>query len=63
MNAFDPTRLAALVVEDRIREANRQHLARALQRREQPSPTRTAVQQPRNHSRLWSLVHFRQAYS
>ena len=53
--------LARLAIEDRIREANQQRLAREFQRREQP-PT-TAVRKPRRHSRLWSLVHPHQAYS
>ena len=51
---------ARLVIEDRIREANQQRLAREFQRREQPP---TAVRKPRRHSRLWSLVHPHQAYS
>ena len=57
------TNLARLVIEDRIREANQQRLAREFHRREQPSTAPTAVREPRRHSRLWSLVHPRQAYS
>jgi hypothetical protein len=60
------TNLARLVIEDRIRDANQQRLAREFLRREQPSAASTAstpVREPRRHSRLWSLVHPGQAYS
>jgi homoserine kinase len=55
--------LARMVMEDRIREANRQRLAREFARREQPSTAPTAVPKARRRSRLWSLVHVRQAHS
>jgi hypothetical protein len=55
--------LARLTIEDRLREANRQRLAHEFTRPERASTPRTAAQKPRQHSRLWSLVHFRQAYS
>lgn len=63
MNTFEANGIARATIEDRIREANHQRLVRECQRREQPSTARTPVQEPRHHSRLWSLVHFRQAYS
>ena len=55
--------LARAIIEDRMREANQQHLAREVNRREQPSPAATPVQKARRHSRLWRLVHVRQAHS
>jgi hypothetical protein len=55
--------LARAVIEDRIREANQQHLAREVHRRGQPSSAPTAVRTARRRSRLWSLVHVRQAHS
>jgi hypothetical protein len=63
MNTIDPIALARVIVEDRIREANRQHLARQFRRPARSSTARTVVQTPQRHSRLWSLVHFGHAYS
>ncbi len=63
MNSFAPHALARITIEDRLREANHQRLARELRRREPASIARAARQTPQRHSRLWSLVHFRQAYS
>jgi len=54
--------LAKAIIEDRMREVNQQHLAREVNRREQPSAA-TPLQEPRRRSRLWSLVHLRQAHS
>ena len=59
------TNLARLAIEDRLRDADQQRLARQF-RRERPSTASicsTAVREPRRHSRLWSLVHPGQAYS
>ena len=58
------TNLARLAIEDRLRDADQQRLARQF-RRERPSAATpsTAVREPRRHSRLWSLVHPGQAYS
>ncbi len=55
--------LARAIIEDRMREANQQHLASEVHRREQPSPAATPVRKARRHSRLWSLVHVRHAHS
>ena len=55
--------LAKAIIEDRMREVNQQHLAREVNRREQPSTDPGAVRRPRRRSRLWSLVHLRQAHS
>jgi hypothetical protein len=55
--------LARLFIEDRAREANQQYLAREVHRREQVSPAATPVRKVRSHSRLWNLVHVRQAHS
>jgi hypothetical protein len=63
MNHLDPTALAREIVGDRIREANHQRLVRELRRPERASTARTATHTPQRHSRLWSLVHLRQAYS
>ena len=63
MHPFEANLLAQAIMTDRIREANHQRLARELQRRDRPSTVRTAAEDAPRHSRLWSLVHFRQAYS
>lgn len=63
MNAFDANALARVTIEDRIREANHQRLARECQRRDRPSTARTAAQEPRHYPRFWSLVHLRRAYT
>lgn len=63
MNPFDPSAYARVLIEDRVRETEHQRLARELQRRDEPSTAQAAVQQTRRHPRLWSLVHFRKAYS
>ena len=55
------TNLARLAIQDRIRAADQQRLARQF-RREQPSTASAAVRETRRHSRLWSLVHPGQAY-
>jgi hypothetical protein len=57
------TNLARLAIEDRLRDADQQRLARQF-RRERPSAATpsTSVREPRRHSRLWSLVHSGQAY-
>jgi hypothetical protein len=55
--------LARAVIEDRIREANQQHLAREFNRREQPATAAPAVRTARRRSRLWGLVHVRRAHS
>ena len=63
MYTYDPPALARVIIDERIREASHRRLAREFQRRERPSTTSSAVQKPRRPSRLWSLVHVRQAYS
>ena len=55
--------LARAVLEDRIREANQQHLAHEINRRVQPSPSATPVRKVRRRFRLRSLVHVRRAHS
>jgi len=55
--------LARALIQDRMREANQQHLAREVDRREQPSPAATPARKARRHSRFWSLIHVRQAHS
>ena len=55
--------LARMLIEDRMREANQRHLAREVNRREQPSPAASPVRKVRGHSRLWRLVHVRHAAS
>ena len=55
--------VAQQLIEDRIREANQQRLAREVNRPEQTDPTATPVRKARRHSRLWSLVHLPQAHS
>jgi hypothetical protein len=51
------------MMDERIRQAEHQRQARGLRRREASSPARSAARVPRRHSRLWALVHPRQAYS
>jgi hypothetical protein len=55
--------LARALMEDRMREANQHHLAREVRRREQPSSAATPVPKVRRRSRVWGLVHLRQAHS
>ena len=55
--------LARAVMEDRIREAKQHHLAREGNRREQPATAAPAVRTTRRRSRLWGLIHARQAHS
>jgi predicted NAD-dependent protein-ADP-ribosyltransferase YbiA (DUF1768 family) len=55
--------LARAVMEDRIREANQHRLARAVTRQEQPTTAAPAGRTVRRLSRVWSLVHLRQAHS
>lgn len=59
MNYF----VARMLVEERMREANQQNLARGVNRREQPATAAPAVRKTRRHPRLWRLVHLRQAHS
>lgn len=63
MYPYDPSALARVVIEERVREANHQRLACEFRRSGRPSTARTAVQAPRRHSRLWNLAHIRQAYN
>ncbi|HET6938189.1 MAG TPA: hypothetical protein VFI19_06280 [Nocardioides sp.] len=63
MNHLDPTALTREIIGDRIREANQHRLVRECRRPERAATARTVTRTPQRHSRLWSLVHFRQAYS
>jgi hypothetical protein len=63
MYPYDASALARVVIEERIREANHQRLAREFLRSGRPSTARTAVQVPQRHSRLWNLAHVRHAYN
>ncbi len=51
------------IMEDRIREAEHERLTHVKRRRERSSTPRRAVGDPKLHSRLWYLAHFRRAYS
>jgi hypothetical protein len=62
MNHIDPSALTREIIGDRIREANQDRLVRECRRREPASTPRTATEPRQRHSRLWSVVHFRQAY-
>jgi hypothetical protein len=57
---LDPSGFTRQISEARIREAS--HL-RELRRREPATTPRTATKTSQRHTRLWNLVHFRQAYS
>jgi hypothetical protein len=68
MYPYDASALARVVIEERIREANHQRLAREFLRSGRPSTARTAAQVPQRHSRqrrsrLWNLAHIRHAYN
>lgn len=60
---LDPSALARTIVQDRVREAEHDRLVRECRPAERAVTARTAARSPRRHSRVWSLVHFRQAYS
>jgi hypothetical protein len=55
--------LARAIIEDRMREVSQQHQARDARQGEQPATAAPAVRKLRRRSRLWSLVHVRQAHS
>lgn len=59
MNYF----VARMLIEERMREANQQELARDVRHSKRPAPAATPVPKARRHSRLWSLVHVRQTAS
>ena len=65
MNHLDPSALALMITQERIREANHQRLVREFrpERASTRSATATTTETLQRHSRLWSLVHFRHAYS
>jgi hypothetical protein len=65
MNHLDPSALAHMITQERIREANHQRLVRELRpaRASTGSATATATRTAQRPSRLRSLVHFRHAYS
>ncbi|MDF1602603.1 hypothetical protein [Nocardioides sp. YIM 152315] len=62
--------LAQMVIEQRIREAQQQQLARQVRAGARPTADATAdptadpkaAPQPRRHSRLWVLLHFRHSF-
>jgi hypothetical protein len=60
-NNFDPVALSRMITDDRIRETSRLRLAKEC-RRSEPATGRAATPSER-HSRLWTLVHLRQAFS
>jgi hypothetical protein len=63
MTHFDPSAVAREIREARIREASQLRLVRELRRRERPATAPTTIPTTPPHSRLWSLVHLRHAYS
>lgn len=60
---YDYLPLARVIMADRIREANNQHLVREVQRRERPSTAPSATKELQRRSRGWTLVHFHRAYN
>ena len=60
---YDHVPLARVIMADRIREANHQHLVRELKRRARPSTAPSAAEEPQRPSRRWTLVHFHRAYN
>ena len=65
MNNLDPSATAFFIVQDRIREADHRRLVGEFrsERASTGTATATATETPQRHSRLWSVVHFRHAYS
>jgi hypothetical protein len=63
MNAYVTEGSARATLEYRVRDADNRRLAREAQRHEQTAIERTTVPKTRRHSRLWTAVHFRHAYS
>jgi hypothetical protein len=70
MSHIDPSSLARATIDERLRVASRQRLAREFRRSERASTESTAASvstvstatpTARSHSRVWRLVHFRQA--
>jgi hypothetical protein len=55
--------VARQLIEDRMRDASQQRLAREFHRPEKPSPAAAPARKPRRLSRLWTLVHVPQAHS
>jgi hypothetical protein len=62
MYNLDPNAHARAVIEYRIHDANNRRLAREARRSAEPAVPALPVREPRRHSHLWSLVHFRQAH-
>jgi hypothetical protein len=60
---LDPFATARLIIDDRVREAQHRSMVSELRRSERPEPARAASRPPERHSRLWTLVHLRHAYS
>ncbi|WP_156390873.1 MULTISPECIES: hypothetical protein [unclassified Nocardioides] len=57
--------IAHLLVDQKLREAQDLYAGRELQRSRRATTETSPVessQQPRQHSRLWTLVHFRHAF-
>ena len=63
MTHFDPSAVTREISEARIREASQLRLVRELRRRERPATAPRSIPTTPRHSRLWSLVHLRHAYS
>lgn len=63
MNVYLTEGLARTTIDDRIRAADQQRLARESQRREGTPAPKAATSEPRRHSRLWKVIYLRHTYS
>jgi hypothetical protein len=62
MSSVDPTTLARILVEDRLREASRARLANDCRRSEKPDVVPTSRRRPRRGGLGMVLARLRSAY-
>jgi len=60
---LDPFATTRFTFDDRVREAKHRSMLSEVRRSERPAAARAASRPPERHSRLWTLVHLRHAYS
>ncbi|MBO0846479.1 MAG: hypothetical protein J2P22_13800 [Nocardioides sp.] len=63
MNVYLTEGMARTTIDDRVRAADQQHLARESQRRERTPAAKAATRGSRRHSRLWKVIYLRHTYS
>lgn len=62
MSPYEAEVICRAIVADRIREADRQRLAREVRQSEHRNTTGAATASADRRSRLWRLVHLSHAY-